>query len=101
VREPDPIAHEVLLQRRVERAAGDRKVVRRPTPPRRAVGAGAFAAAIALGFQHVFEPPEDEAIVVEVDATEPRGERWVTYEHDPFSPGRSRASVRPWLAPIP
>lgn len=100
MREPDPIAHEVLLQRRIDRQAADRKA-RRPTPPRRAVGAGAFAAAIVLGFQQVFDSPDDEPIVVEIDAREPLGERWVTYEHDPFSPFRSRAFVRPWLAPIP
>ena len=96
---PDPIAHELLLQRRIDRAAGDRKI-RRPAPPRRAVGAGAFAAALALGFQHVFQPPDDEEVVLEIEAAEPLDERWVTYEHDPFSPARSRARVRPWLAAI-
>lgn len=100
MREPDPIAHELVLERRVDRVAGDRKV-RRAGQPRKAIGAGALMTAVALGFQHVFDPPDDEEVVLEVDASEPLDERWVAYDHDATSPSRSRAHVRPWLASIP
>jgi hypothetical protein len=96
---PDPDAHEALLERRIDGDAA-RRPVRKATRRRAAVGGSALMTAVALGFQHVFEPPDDEEVVLEVEASEPLDERWVTYEHDPFSPARSRATVRPWLAAI-
>lgn len=94
---PDPIAHEELLQRRIDGVRAER-VVRRASGTRRFVGGAALAGAIGLGLQEVFQPKDEEEVVLEVDATEPLGDRWVTYEHDPLSPRRSAATVRPWLA---
>ena len=101
--EPDPIAHEALLQRRIDgaAAAAERRKVRRASRSRQLAGGAALAGAIGLGLQEVFQPKDEEEIVLEVDATEPLGDRWVAYEHDPYAPSRSRALVRPWLAPIP
>ena len=97
--EPDAAAHEALIERRIDGDAA-RRPVRKASRRRSAVGGGALMTAVALGFQHVFEPPDEEEVVLEVEASEPLDDRWVTYEHDPSSPARSRASVRPWLFPI-
>lgn len=99
MQEPDAAAHEALLERRID---GDavRRPVRKASRRRSAVGGSALLTAVALGFQHVFDPPDDDEVVLEVEASEPLDDRWVTYEHDPFSPARSCASVRPWLATV-
>ena len=97
--EVDPIAHAELLDRRVD-GGGPRRPVRKASRRRSAIGGGALMTAVALGFQHVFEPPDEEEVVLEVEASEPLDDRWVAYDHDPFSPARSRATVRPWLATV-
>lgn len=94
----DPLAHEELLERRIDGVRTERKV-RRASRPRQLAGGAAMMGAIGLGLQEVFQPKDEEGIVLEVDATEPLDDRWVTYEHDSVSPSRSRALVRPWLAP--
>ena len=96
--EADPIAHAELLERRIDGVVAPRKV-KRASRTRSALGGGALMGAVALGFQQVFDPPDDDEVVLEVESTEPLDDRWVTYEHDAFSPGRARATVRPWLAP--
>ena len=97
---PDPDAHEALLARRIDGAAPRRKV-KRAAGGRHLAGSAALLTAVGLGLQEVFQPRDDDEVVLEVEAAEPLDERWVTYEHDPFSPARSRAAVRPWLASIP
>jgi hypothetical protein len=98
--EPDPDAHAALLERRID-GAGSRRKVRRASGGRNLAGSAALLTAVGLGLQEVFQPRDEEEIVLEVEAGEPPGDRWVTYDHDPFSPARSRAMVRPWLASIP
>jgi hypothetical protein len=95
--EPDAAAYEELLERRVD-GAPRKRTVQKASRPRQALGAGAFMGAVALGFQQVFDPPDDEEIVLEVEATEPLDERWVSLDYDPTSVARTRANVRPWLA---
>ena len=97
--EPDAAAHDVLLQRRIDGVAPPRKV-RRASGGRSLAGSAALLTAVGLGLQEVFQPRDEEEVVLEVEAAEPLDDRWVTYEHDPFSPARSRATVRPWLAAI-
>jgi hypothetical protein len=98
VPEPEPAAHEALLERRIDGAGSARKV-RRASHGRNLAGSAALLTAVGLGLQEVFQPRDEEEIVLEVEAGEPLDDRWVAYDHDPFSPSRSRALVRPWLAP--
>ena len=96
----DAAAHEEHLERRID-GTPRKRTVRKASRTRSALGGGALMGAVALGFQQVFDPPDDEEVVLEVEASEPLDDRWVSYDHDAFSPARSRALVRPWLAPIP
>jgi hypothetical protein len=98
MQEVDAAAYEELLERRVD-ASHRKRTIPRASRPRQALGAGALMTAVALGFQHVFDPPDDEEIILEVDAAEPLDDRWVTVDHDPTNVARTRAFVRPWLAP--
>ncbi|MBA2279675.1 MAG: hypothetical protein H0W25_00335 [Acidimicrobiia bacterium] len=61
------------------------------------MGASAFAGAIALGLQEVFDPVEREEIVQIVDAGEPDPDAPVDLLLVKDAPRRSRARVRPWL----
>lgn len=96
----DHAAHEALLQRRID-GPGPKRTVKRASRGRQFAGGAAMLTAVGLGLQQVFDPPAEEEVVLEVDATEPLGDRWVTFEYDPASVARSRIHLRPWLARVP
>lgn len=83
--------------RRIDRQPR-RRVMRRAPLGARAMGSGALMTAVALGLQHVFDPPDDDEIVMEIDlAGEGHDDQPVVFDYDPTSVHRSRAHVRPWL----
>ena len=93
----DPLYDE-LTERRIDRSTLERRTVRSTPRSRRALGGGALMAAVALGLQEVFDPRDEEEIVLEVDASgAPDADRPVVVEYDPYSAARTRAHVRPWL----
>jgi hypothetical protein len=93
----DPLYDE-MTERRIDRPTASRRSVRTAPRPRRALGAGAFITAVALGLQEVFDPRDEEEIVLEVDLSgEPDDDRPVVLDYDPHSAARTRAHVRPWL----
>jgi hypothetical protein len=95
----DEPLYDEATERRIDGAAARRRTVRTDAPRRaRAVGAGAFMTAIALGLQEVFDPKDPEEVVFELDDPgEPDEDQPVTLDYDPHSAARSRAHVRPWL----
>jgi hypothetical protein len=93
---PDELYDEATA-RRIDRSPRRREVRQAPRS-RRAFGAGALMTAVALGLQEVFDPRDDDEIILEVDlAGEPHDDQPVTLDYDPHSAARSRAHVRPWL----
>jgi len=64
---------------------------------RRALGAGAFLTAAALGLSEVFDRRDDEPIVEEVDVSGHGDDDAVQLCLVPGAPRLSRARVRPWL----
>lgn len=89
--------YDEATSRRIDRRPRQR-VVRRAPFGARAVGSGALLTAVALGLQQVFDPPDEDEILLVVDASgEPGHDQPVTFDYDPASVARSRAHVRPWL----
>ena len=58
--------YDEATERRID-GAPRRRTVRHAPRSRRAVGAGAFMTAVALGLQEVFDPRDADEIVLEVD----------------------------------
>lgn len=92
----DPLYDEAT-RRRID-AGPHRRVARRAGPRAQFAGTVTLVTAIGLGLQQVFDPPAEEEVVLEVDTTGLLDDdQPVTFDYDPTSFRRSRATVRPWL----
>ncbi|MBA2495716.1 MAG: hypothetical protein H0V33_01220 [Acidimicrobiia bacterium] len=86
--------------RRLTRTERPARPVAVPPPGsarRRALGAGAFLTAAALGLVEVFDRRDDEPIVEEIDVSGHGDDDAVQLCLVPGAPRLSRARVRPWL----